>query len=63
MRRAHSDAKAQMAVERFPTRTRAIFFIDGEALEEYTDMLEQDSEQGLKSTSKVLKLRPLSREG
>lgn len=60
---AHSDAKAQMAVERFfPRELERFFFIDGEALEEYTDMLEQDSEQGLKSdVEAVLRLPALSR--
>ena len=59
----HSDAKAQMAVERFfPRELERFFFIDGEALEEYTDMLEQDSEQGLKSdVEAVLRLPALSR--
>ena len=61
---AHSDAKkAQLAVERFfPRELERFFFIDGEALEEYTDMLEQDSEQGLKSdVEAVLRLPALSR--
>ena len=59
----HSDAKGQMAVERFfPRELERFFFIDGEALEEYTDMLEQDSEQGLKSdVEAVLRLPALSR--
>jgi DNA sulfur modification protein DndD len=60
---AHSGPAAQEAVERFfPRELERFFFIDGEALEEYTDMLEQDSERGLKEdVEAVLRLPALTR--
>jgi DNA sulfur modification protein DndD len=55
--------KAQEEIEKiFPRELERFFFIDGEALEEYTDMLEQDSIRGIKEeVEAVLRLPALTR--
>ncbi len=58
-----SGLEAQEHIERFfPRELERFFFIDGEALEEYTDMLEADSTSGLKEeVESVLRLPSLAR--
>jgi len=53
-----SDSEAQELIESFfPRELQQFFFIDGEALEEYTEMMEGDSISGMKdSVESVLRL-------
>lgn len=59
----YSGIEAQEQIESFfPRELERFFFIDGEALEEYTDMLEADSTSGLKDeVESVLRLPSLTR--
>ena len=58
-----SGSEAQEMIESFfPRELQQFFFIDGEALEEYTEMMEGDSTSGMKdSVEAVLRLPSLTR--
>jgi len=58
-----SDHRAQELIETFfPTSLQQFFFIDGEALEEYQNMIESDNISGLKEeVEAVLRLPALTR--
>ena len=57
------QSKAQELIEKFfPRELQQFFFIDGEALEEYTDMMEKDSTLGLKDEiESVLRMPSMTR--
>ncbi len=61
--KSSTGEKAQELIETFfPNTLQQFFFIDGEALEEYTDMLENDNLEGLKEdVESVLRLPALFR--